>query len=153
MFHVLSTNKKAEQQFRYNEHLIKQYNALRKSINLSNFDVTLLIAVIKNVNRTNCFNNFRITCNNATCTYCTDCSVKYAVEEARKLRNTSAHETDYQLDEFLNGNHEFHDFKGLGTYEILMQHFKEQFHILHTYLKDRSKFPQSNVFGKQGCIL
>lgn len=145
MYHVLSKNRRAKDQLRHNEHLIKENNTLRKSIDLCAFDVTLLVALIKNVNRTNCFNDFRNICNN---TSCTDCFVKVAVEDIRKLRNSAAHETDYQLEGFLNQTRQFHDFPGLGTFKIFMEHFEKQFHILHTHISDAKKFPLSSLFGK-----
>lgn len=152
MYHVLFKNKDARKLFSPDKGLLKYHTRLiydshgnlRTSINLSSFDVTVLVALIKNVNRKNCFQKF----NNPVCnTSCINCKVKVAVEDIRRLRNTSAHENDSNLQEFLEGTKDFDEFPRLKTFEIFMDHFWEQFQILHLYLSGVQNFPLSSIFG------
>lgn len=149
LYHVLSNNSVAKnrmQNNKGNKHLLIDHKGgLLTSIDLFYFDITLLVDLIKNVNSTQCFKRFNgPVCNTPSCS---SCKVKVAVEEIRKLRNVSAHQTDPQLVEFLNGTRNIHDFSRLRTFEEMGQYFDKQLQSLLEYLRDGTKFPLSTVSG------
>lgn len=151
MYHVLKKNTDAMKLFskkgflKNEKHLIyDSCNNLRKTINFLSFDITVLVALIKNVNRKKCFMQF----NDPVCnTSCIHCKVKVAVEDIRRLRNTFMHETSFNLEAYLKGTKDFHEFPGLKTFDIFMDHFLKHFQNLHFYIGDFKNFPLSSIFG------
>lgn len=155
MYHVMDKNKNAMKLFcptkgflKKQTNLINDSNGkLRESIKHQTFDVTVLVALIKNVNRNKCFQQFNDPVCKTSKTSCIYCKVKVAVEDIRRLRNTFAHPVEIDLEEFLKGTKVFDDFPSLKDFEMFMDHFSEQFQILHLYLSRGRNFPLSSIFG------
>lgn len=135
-------------------------NTLRSLIDIRSFDVSLLIALLKNVNATNCFKKFsdRCTLPSACCVIspckcatspcscvpsCINCDVKLAVEEVRKLRNTTCHSSDEDYEALVNLTGVLKEFPHCTCEEDLLDHLYVQLKILLGYISDPSIYPLS----------
>lgn len=105
---------------------------------VENFDVTLLVALIKNIPENPCFNK-KNTCSSG----CVECAVKKGVETVRSLRNSVMHDGDNVYEALIKTNQPLSYFPSCKTWGDLASCIDESFKKLLEYGKEKHNFPMS----------
>lgn len=118
---------------------------------VTTFDLTFLVALIRSMNKSNCFRNNSKHCN----ANCVLCEINEAIVEMRKIRNVAMHSTHIEFRNFSLNRHQLSDFPNCVTYDQLMTHFDSKFKSVVRYISDGNNYPISGAdnLGKFFLVL